>query len=153
VAESQPEQDIISLQSELAKVKKLEGDYYEYNDKRYSKDVFQTLYPGLYRTVILESDQSARKSQTSIGNSFPNLADTGDLFVKIDQIPSKLFKYNGNKWIEIDKNKTDSYVYEDKYIEYLINALSKGIYTLDQLTTTEQDVVEEKLQKEKNGKT
>jgi len=143
------------LTDEIVKVKRLEGDYFEYIDKRYSKEVFQTLYPGLYRAFVQNADDvgTARKSKTFVEYNFPTNADTGDLFVKIDQIPCRLYKYNGTKWIEIDKNKTDSYVYEDKYIEYLINGLSKGIYTLDQLTATEQDVVVEKLQKESNDKT
>jgi hypothetical protein len=62
-------------------------------------------------------------------------------------VPNKLYKYNGVKWIEVDKNKTDTYSYDDKYIQFLIDKLHSGEYELDQLSATEQDLVAAKLQK------
>jgi hypothetical protein len=47
----------------------------------------------------------------------------------------------------VDKNKTDTYSYDDKYIQFLIDKLHSGEYELDQLSATEQDLVAAKLQK------
>jgi hypothetical protein len=56
-----------------------------------------------------------------------------------------LFKYNGNKWIDVDKNLTDSYAYNNAYIEYLIDKIATGEYDADLLTRSEQEQIELKL--------
>jgi hypothetical protein len=130
------------------KIKKIASGYYEVNDKRYSKDVFYSMWPEIakqYDNII--GELSIKEIATSYGNQFPKFSNKGDLFVRTDSVPNKLYKYNGTKWIEVDKNKTDSYSYDDKYIQFLIDKLQSGEYELDQLSATEQDLVAAKLQK------
>jgi len=67
-------------------------------------------------------------------------------------MPNKLFKFNGSKWIEIDKSTSDSYTYDEQYIQYLIEKLASGEYELDQLSPSEQELVAEQLERQ-NGKT
>jgi hypothetical protein len=134
------------------KIKKLEGNYYEVNDKKYSQEVFFYMWPDIAKKFEknlhrLQADNSNTKTttKTSFGTAFPVNPAKADLFLRVDLKPNKLFKYNGFKWIEVDKNKTDSYSYDDKYIEFVIEKLQTGDYELDQLTATEQDLVAEKL--------
>ena len=63
-------------------------------------------------------------------------------------MPNKLFKFNGTKWIEIDKSTTDSYTYDEQYIHYLIEKLASGEYDIDQLSPSEQELVAEQLKKQ-----
>ncbi len=90
--------------------------------------------------------------KSSFGTAFPDQAEKGDMFLRVDYLPNKLFKYNASKWIEVDKTKTDSYTYDEQYIQYLIEKLQSGEYEIDQLSAAEQDLVAEKLQ-QKNDNT
>jgi hypothetical protein len=67
------------------------------------------------------------------------------MFLRVDHLPNKLFKFNGQKWIEVDKSRTDSYTYDEQYIQFLIEKLQSGEYDIDQLSAGEQELVAEKL--------
>lgn len=84
------------------------------------------------------------------GSVLPNTADKGDTFVLTTNWPSKVYKYNGNKWIEIDKALSDQYVYNDQYVQYLIDSLAQGKVDIDLLTDTEREQISLKLQ-QSNG--
>lgn len=113
--------------------------------KTMSRDVFNNEYPEL-AAQLQTIDAKAVKS--SFGTEFPRNAKKGEMFIKVDVIPNKLFKFNGNKWIEVDKSKTDSYTYNEQYIQYLVNKLQTGEYNIDDLNTSEQEHVEEFLSKQ-----
>jgi hypothetical protein len=87
------------------------------------------------------------KVKTDFGNSFPANASKGDTFLRVDYNPNKLYKYNGVKWIEIDKSRSDSYSYDEKYIDFLIEKISSGEYDIEQLSSLEQDLIAEKLKR------
>jgi hypothetical protein len=89
--------------------------------------------------------------KSSFGTKFPDDANKGDMFLRVDYLPNQLFKYNGDKWIKVDKTKTDSYTYDEQYIQYLIEKLESGEYDLDQLSVTEQELVAEKLQQQNDN--
>jgi len=63
-------------------------------------------------------------------------------------LPTHVFKYNGEKWIEVDKIASDSYVHDDAYIDYLINRVSSGEYDPELLTDAERNQIELRLQKD-----
>lgn len=90
--------------------------------------------------------------KSDFGTKFPDSADKGDMFLRVDYLPNKLFKFNGQKWIEVDKSKTDSYTYDEQYIQFLIEKLQSGEYEIDQLSASEQELVAEKLQQIANDK-
>jgi len=71
------------------------------------------------------------------------------LFVRTDYVPTKLFKFNGDKWIELDKGSTDSYSYDNSYIEYLITKIGSGEYDPELLSDSERQQLEDKLKQEK----
>ena len=83
---------------------------------------------------------------SSFGSEFPATANKGDLFLRTDYLPTKLFKYSGDHWFELDKSNTDSYAYNDQYIEYLIEKLKTGEYDSDDLSDAEHEQIAQYLQ-------
>jgi hypothetical protein len=111
--------------------------------------------PTLTENVELVADNSIQlksSPSSSFGIEFPTNPGKGDLFLRTDYLPTKLFKYNGNRWIEADKSRTDTYAYNEQYIEYLIDKLRTGEYGPEDLNEVEQEQMAQYLQ-EKNGRT
>ena len=79
------------------------------------------------------------------GTSFPATADKGDMFLRVDQLPSALYKFNGVSWIEVDKTLSDQHAYDDAYIDHLIEKISTGEYDPELLSNAERDSIERKL--------
>jgi hypothetical protein len=79
------------------------------------------------------------------GQMLPDNPVKGYQFLHTGYIPSKLFKYNGTKWIEVDKSLSDSYAYNIAYIEYLMDKIVSGEYDPDLLSPAEQQQIELKL--------
>lgn len=83
------------------------------------------------------------------GTSFPDTANKGDMFLRVDQLPSALYKFNGSTWIEVDKALSDQHAYNDAYIDHLIEKIANGEYDPDLLSDAERDSIESRL-KSKN---
>jgi hypothetical protein len=79
------------------------------------------------------------------GTSFPTSAEKGDMFLRVDTLPSVLYKFNGAQWIKVNKNLSDSYVYDDAYIDHLIEKISSGEYDPDLLSDVERERISLKL--------
>jgi len=79
------------------------------------------------------------------GVEFPIPATKGEMFVKSDAIPTRLYKYNGDKWIEVNKTLSDRYVYNEGYIDFLIEKISRGEYDPDLLNDAERAQIETRL--------
>lgn len=105
------------------------------------------------RSSLRADNIEGNEIHSGFGTKFPETADKGDMFLRVDYMPNKLFKYNGFKWIEVDKTRTDSYTYDEQYILFLIDKLQTGEYEIDQLSESEQELVAEKLQQIANDKT
>ena len=93
------------------------------------------------------------QARSDFGLKFPDSSNKGDMFLRVDYLPNKLFKFNGVKWIEVDKSKTDSYTYDEQYILFLIEKLKTGEYDIDQLSASEQELVADKLNQLNNEQT
>jgi hypothetical protein len=83
-----------------------------------------------------------RKPNAGFGTDFPDNPTRGDMFLRTDFRPTRLFKWNDTKWIEVNKATTDAYSYNDAYIQYLADKLFSGEYQLDDLTEVEQQQVQ-----------
>ena len=81
------------------------------------------------------------------GTSFAANPNKGDLFLRVDYLPTKLFRYNGIKWMEADKSLTDTYSYNEEYIAYLVEQVASGKYDPDDLSDSEKFQIEEFLKK------
>lgn len=86
--------------------------------------------------------EPVRPASAGFGSEFPGSPAKGDMFLRTDFKPSRLFKWNDQQWIQINKNTTDAYAYNDQYIEFLITKLRDREYEWEDLTPTEQQQVE-----------
>jgi hypothetical protein len=89
--------------------------------------------------------KSAPKS--SFGTEFPENSSKGDLFLRTDYLPTRLFKFNGDSWISLEKTNTDSYTYDDAYINYLISKIDTGEYDSEDLSDAEREQIRDFLEK------
>ena len=95
--------------------------------------------------MIAQADDLAQFANVDFGTKFPDNPIKGDAYIRVDHLPTKLFKWNGVKWIEVDKNTTDSFAYNDNYIDHLIAKISSGEYDPDLLNSGEREQIEQRL--------
>lgn len=101
---------------------------------------YEERYFGKYTTPITDDSENA-----DFGTEFPANPSKGDIFLRVDYLPSRLFKWNNNKWIEIDKTGNDRLAYNQAYIEHLIDSIRRGETDVDDLSQTEKDEIEQHL--------
>lgn len=94
----------------------------------------------------LIEDLAANTTASGFGAQFPATANKGDTFVRTDKIPNLVYKYNGKNWIEIDKTLTDSYTYDNAYIDHLIEQIGRGEYDTELLSESEREQVKQRLE-------
>jgi hypothetical protein len=90
---------------------------------------------------LMTDNDLSRKPLSGFGTDFPENAEKGDTFMRVDRMPNVLYKYNGQNWIIVDKTLTDNYTYDDAYIEHLITQLESGEYDPDMLSDVEADAI------------
>ena len=99
---------------------------------------------------LVADNVSGRKSHSGFGINFPEKADKGDTFMRVDIMPNRLYKYNGSDWMAVDKNLSNSYTYDSAYIEHLIDKISTGEYDPDLLSESEREQVAHFLETKKS---
>ena len=92
-----------------------------------------------------QADNFPMGGNASFGTQFPVNPLRGDLFLRVDFLPSKLFKWVGSRWIEIDKTNTDTYVFNEEYVKLLVDKVSNNEYDIDDLSSIEQEQVAQYL--------
>lgn len=98
----------------------------------------------------IQADNTAnlgKASHSGFGNEFPPAPEKGDVYLRTDYLPNRLYKYNGKKWIEVDKNATDLYAYDEMYIKYLVEQLEHGNYDIETLTDAEREQISQYLKR------
>lgn len=101
--------------------------------------------------IGLEADNDPKTGEVrGFGVNFPETASKGDMFLRVDVLPSQLYKYNGVQWIRVNKNLSDNYVYDDAYINHLIEKISSGEYDPELLSDIERERIAEKLKNSTN---
>ena len=88
---------------------------------------------------------TASTGDAGFGSAFPANPDKSDVFLRIDYLPSRLYKFNGTKWIEIDKSTNDRLAYNQAYIEHLIEKIRSGEYDIDDLNDAERNEINQYL--------
>lgn len=116
---------------------KNEGGYIQFNDKSVHKDALKEMHPELFL--------NNEGVNTNFGTVFPKFATKGEIFVRIDTLPNKVFKFDGKKWIETNKEHSDTYLHNKDYLEYLISVIDKGEYDIELLTDNEKVEIENYL--------
>lgn len=87
------------------------------------------------------SPQLGKAASTGFGNDFPANPQKGDVYLRTDYLPNRLYKFNDKKWIEVSKDTTDVYAYDELYIKHLISELEAGRYDPDSLTDVEREQI------------
>jgi hypothetical protein len=88
---------------------------------------------------------TGNETQSGFGISFPTNPKKGDNFLRVDRLPSVLYKFNGVNWIEVDKALNDRYAHDVAYIDHLIAKIDSGEYEPDLLSDAERDQIEQRL--------
>jgi hypothetical protein len=99
---------------------------------------------------LLADNQTPTEIKSGFGTKFPDNPSKGDVFVRVDQLPSTLYKFNGNTWIQVDKTLTDHYTYDTAYINHLIDKISSGELDIDLLSEGEREQITHQLQSRTN---
>ena len=114
--------------------------YVTFDGKSMSVEALKTLRPDL----ILSSNNTI--TQIMFGNKFPQFAKIGDIYIRTDTVPHIVFKFDGQKWIGIDKKFNNSYIQYIPYIKYLIQKIESGEYDAELLTDNERDEIASHLE-------
>ena len=141
---SSREEPAAVVKTEGVTLQESDSGYISFEGKSVSKNALQGMRPDLFLQV-----DSANQSSTNFGTSFPKFAKKGDIFVRVDTLPNQVYKFSGNKWIEINKSQTDSYLYDEEYVKYLINQIDSGNYDIELLAENERIQIEDYLTKNK----
>jgi hypothetical protein len=123
--------------------KKAGGDYVEFEGKSMHVRVLREMHPEFF----LEEDH-VKRTRNTFGTTFPKVAESGDVFTRVDTIPNRVYKYNGVRWIETPRGSTDSYL-NDNYLQFLVDKISSGEYDPELLTPNEQDALEKYINGQK----
>lgn len=135
-----PEEPKIEEDSNTSLIR-IDGEYIEVEGKQLHRRVALEMYPELLKARPDEGKDVA----VNFGTVFPKYAQRGDIFTRVDSMPNRVYKYDGHRWLELNKVNTVSYLSQPKYIEFLVNKISTGEYDLESLTDSEQQAVEDYL--------
>jgi hypothetical protein len=97
------------------------------------------------RTAQADDVEIGSSGDAGFGTTFPANPAKSDVFLRIDYLPSRLYKFNGTKWIEIDKSTNDRLAYNQAYIEHLIEKIRSGEYDIDDLNDAERNEINQYL--------
>ena len=125
--------------------KRSAGDYVEYEGKSMHKSVLRELRPDIFKI----RPDSGESPNVGFGTEFPQFAVLGDIFVRVDMLPNRVYKFVKDKWIETNKDISDTYLHNPAYINYLIDKIGSGEVDPELLTETEQEMVEQYIRKGK----
>jgi hypothetical protein len=107
---------------------------------------FEEKYFANYNRPAQADDvETASHGDAGFGSAFPVDPVKSDVFLRIDYLPSRLYKFNGTKWIEIDKSTNDRLAYNQAYIEHLIEKVRSGEYDIDDLNDAERNEINQYL--------
>jgi len=119
--------------------KELPGGYVSYQGKHMQRDALFSQHPEFLKL----STDAIKPVNSSFGSKFPDDAIKGDVFTRVDVLPNKVFKYDSNNWIEINKETSNTYLYNTKYLEYLVEMIGKGEYDPELLSDNERAQIED----------
>lgn len=116
------------------------GGYVEFEQKLFQRQALKELRPDLFS---IKADNTGNYQVSSnFGTQFPKIAAKGDIFVRVDVNPNRVYKFDGYKWIEINKESSQSYLYDQEYIKFLIEKIGSGEYDLDSFSDVEKAEIE-----------
>jgi len=121
--------------------KELGGGYVAFEGKHVQRDALFSMHPEFLKLSV----DSGKLVNSGFGPKFPDVAEKGDIFTRVDVLPNKVYKYDGKNWIVINKETSNTYLYNTKYIEYLIDMIDNGQYDPDMLSDNERAQIEDHI--------
>jgi hypothetical protein len=128
VVEEIPDAEGITKES----FRRLQGDYVEFEGKRMHTDALKELHPEFFTNT----------QKVNFGLAFPEYSAVGDIFVRTDSMPHRVYKFNGAKWIDIGRDNSDTYLSNTNYLQHLVEKISTGEIDPDVLTEVEMDAIQ-----------
>lgn len=110
--------------------------YVTYNGKVMSIEALKGIRPEL----VLNPNSPV--NEIWFGNRFPDTARSGDIYVRTDHLPHRVFKFNSVKWMEVNKEQNTTYLQNTAYVQHLISKIQSGEIDIEILTSAEQDEIE-----------
>lgn len=123
-----------------AQVYSTDEDYVIFDGKTISTTALKELHPNLVVNGPLPNE-------ILFGNKFPAVAKTGDIYTRVDVIPHRTYKFNGVRWLQLDRKENTTYLQNIAYLQFLISKLDNGEYDPELLTEIEQDEISEYLKR------
>jgi hypothetical protein len=123
--------------------------YVEFNNGLFKQEALKELRPDLFSARADLANGTLASS--SFGTQFPKISKKGNIFVRVDVNPNRVFKFDGQKWIEVNKQVTQTYLADSQYLEFLIKKIETGEYDLDSLTDNEKMEIETHLKGNQNS--
>ena len=136
--------EFIETEGVTRSIRAVEGGYVEVDGALMHSRALHDVTPDILKLAA----DGPRSPHTSFGPSFPSAAIAGDTFIRVDTVPNRVFKFNGKKWIEINRDLSDTYLTNNDYIKHLVSKLETGEYDPEMLTNQEQDAVAAYLENE-----
>ena len=115
-------------------ISNVDGDYVLYDGKSISKQALKELKPELFAEL--------ENKINNFGNTFPKYANIDEIFIRIDLMPTRAFKFNGKKWEEVEKSLKHL---NTEYIKILISKIDCGEYDIALLSDDEKHLITEHL--------
>jgi hypothetical protein len=131
----------------VTKYKEMPGGYVDFEGKQIQKDALKSLRPDLF---MIKPDKTNGQVETDFGTKFPETAKRGNIFVRVDVSPNRVYKFDGRQWIQMQKEQTDTYLHNQKYIEFLVGKIEKGEYDIELLSDTEREEIAQYLGNQKS---
>jgi hypothetical protein len=101
-------------------IEKVSDDsYISYEDKMHRKQAFAIMHPEFVTDV---------NNTVDFGINFPEDIPNATLFLRTDFLPVKLFRFNGESWVELHKRLLKESAYSRKYIKHLIEKINEHDY-------------------------
>ena len=118
-----------------------DSEYVEFEGKRIRTDALRSLRPDLFDVKFAVTEDNPRQVKITFGTANFTKGEMGDIFVRTESIPHRVFKFNGDKWIEVDKKTSSVYLSNSEYLQYLVDKIATGEYDPDLLTDSEQESI------------
>jgi hypothetical protein len=145
--ESTADEDHTMVVKQDLPFKELPGGYVAFEGKHIQRDALLSMHPELLKLSV----DSGKLVNSGFGPKFPDVAEKGDVFTRVDVLPNKVYKYDGKNWIVINKETSNTYLYNTKYLEYLIQMIDNGQYDPDLLSENERAQIEDYIKIQKNS--
>jgi hypothetical protein len=101
---------------------------------------------------MLKDASDKATTGVKFGVTFPSNPKINEMFLRVDYLPTRLFRYDGTKWVAANKESTTQPLYDQAYIEMLITKIGQGEYNPNWLAETERAQIEKILQSDLNQK-